>query len=162
MTDSRDKRKVNKSISRSELPGLEGHMLGTSDWMLLDQARINAFAEVTGDHQFIHVDPERAKATPLGGTIAHGFLTLSLTAGAAEQILPEIKGMAMAFNYGLDKLRFLAPVHAGSRVRARLTLRTVEDEGGNSIKLRSEIIMEIEGQDKPALIAETIAMFVFA
>ena len=126
-----------------------GKDMGTSDWLEIDQERINQFADVTLDHQFIHVDEE--KATPLfGSTIAPGFLSLSLMAGMpAPQVAPD--NMKMAFNYGLDKVRFLTPVNVGSKVRTKATLLSVDDKGDGRYLVKNEIKMEIEGQEKPAV-----------
>jgi acyl dehydratase len=140
-----------------------GQEVGVSDWHVIDQARIDRFAEVTNDHQFIHVDPVRAKAeTPFGGTIAHGFLTLSMLAPMGYEALPLIEGRAMGINYGLDKVRFLQPVRAGSRLRARYKLRDVTERSPKEVMLRYEVTVEIEGSDKPALYAESIALAVLA
>lgn len=133
--------------------------LGLSDWHLIDQNRINAFAECTGDHQWIHVDVERAKREgPFGGTIAHGYLTLSMLAPMQQEIgvIPEDAGQAI--NFGLDKLRFLTPVLAGSRIRMRVTLLSVEDRGKGRQLLKTQNTFEIEGEDKPALTAESLAL----
>ncbi len=147
----------------AELKGRIGEEVGLSEWHLIDQARIDRFAEVTNDHQFIHVDPVRAKAeTPFGGTIAHGYLTLSMLATMGYEALPALAGRAMGINYGLDKVRFLAPVRAGSRLRARYKLRDVSERSPKEIMLRYEVTMEIEGSDKPALYAEAIAIAVLA
>ncbi|MCZ8193285.1 MAG: MaoC family dehydratase [Brevundimonas sp.] len=142
----------------SRLPELVGREVGVSRWIEVDQARIDAFAEVTEDRQFIHIDPEAAKATPFGGTIAHGFLTLSLASAMSYDALPPLEGVVMGVNYGFDKLRFLAPVPAGSRVRGRFRLLSVEDKGGGRWLLKHELTVEIEGGDKPALIAEWLGM----
>ncbi len=140
-----------------------GQEVGVSDWHLIDQARIDGFAEVTNDHQFIHVDPVRAKAeTPFGGTIAHGFLTLSMLAPMGYEALPQIEGRVMGINYGLDKVRFLQPVRAGSRLRARYKLRDITERSAKEIMLRYEVTVEIEGSDKPALYAESIGLAVLA
>ena len=135
-----------------------GKDMGTSDWLEIDQERINQFADVTLDHQFIHVDEE--KATPLfGSTIAHGFLSLSLMAGMpAPQVAPD--NMKMAFNYGLDKVRFLTHVNVGSKVRTKATLLSVDDKGDGRYLVKNEIKMEIEGQEKPAYVAEALTMYV--
>lgn len=136
-----------------------GKELGVSSWQLIDQDRINAFADCTGDHQWIHVDVERAKREgPFGGTIAHGYLTLSMLAPLQQEIgvIPEDAGQAI--NYGLDKLRFLTPVKAGSRIRMRVKLLSVEDRGKGRLLLRTENTFEIEGEDKPALTAESLAL----
>ena len=146
----------------SDLPSLVGQEVGLSRWITVDQARIDAFARITEDEQFIHVDPERARATPFGGTIAHGFLTLSLASAMSYDAVAPLDGVVMGVNYGFDKLRFLAPVPAGSRVRGRFRLLSAEDKGGqdgvNRWLLKHELTVEIEGGDKPALIAEWLSM----
>ena len=142
----------------ADLPGLVGQEIGVSRWIMVDQARIDAFAEITEDRQFIHIDPEAAKATPFGGTIAHGFLTLSLLSAMTYDAVPPLEGVVMGVNYGFDKLRFLAPVRAGSNVRGRFRLLSVEDKGGGRWLLKHEVTVEIEGADKPALIAEWLGM----
>ena len=145
----------------SDLPSLVGQEVGVSRWITVDQARIDAFARITEDEQFIHVDPERARATPFGGTIAHGFLTLSLASAMAEAVGP-LDGVVMGVNYGFDKLRFLAPVRSGSRVRGRFKLMSAEDKGSQDgvtrWLLKHELTVEIDGGDKPALIAEWLSM----
>ena len=137
-----------------------GKDMGESDWLVVDQDRIDQFADATLDHQFIHVDSE--KATPLfGSTIAHGFLSLSLMAGMpAPQVAPE--NMTMAFNYGLDRVRFLTPVNVGSKVRTKAKLLSVDDKGDGRYLVKNEVTMEIEGQEKPAYIAESLTMYVTA
>ena len=137
-----------------------GKDMGESDWLVVDQDRINQFADSTLDHQFIYVDSE--KATPLfGSTIAHGFLSLSLMAGMpAPQVAPE--NMTMAFNYGLDRVRFLTPVNVGSKVRTKAKLLSVDDKGDGRYLVKNEVTMEIEGQEKPAYIAESLTMYVTA
>lgn len=142
----------------SELNALIGHEVGLSKWFEVDQARIDAFVDCTEDHQFIHVDPEAAKATPFGGTIAHGFLTLSLASAMSYDAVAPLDGVMMGVNYGFDKLRFLAPVRAGSRIRGRFKLLSAEDKGGGRWLLKHELTVEIEGEDKPALIAEWLGM----
>lgn len=137
---------------------LVGTDLGASDWVLIDQAKINAFAEVTSDHQFIHVDPVAAAATPFGGTIAHGFLTLSLLASMHPEGAVVLKGIKMGVNYGFEKVRFLQPVPSGSRVRARHVLKAFDDKGGGRYLVTTEVTVEIEGQEKPALIADWLGM----
>ena len=143
----------------SELQALIGQEVGVSRWITVDQARIDAFAKITEDEQFIHVDPERARATPFGGTIAHGFLTLSLASAMSYDAVAPLEGVVMGVNYGFDKLRFLAPVPAGSRVRGRFKLLSAEDKGGGRWLLKHELTVEIEGGDKPALIAEWVMQF---
>ena len=142
----------------SELAALIGTEVGVSRWFEIDQTRIDAFAEVTEDRQFIHVDPEAARATPFGGTIAPGFLTLSLASAMSYDAVKPLDGVVMGVNYGFDKLRFLAPVAAGSRVRGRFRLLSAEDKGGGRWLLKHELTVEIEGGDKPALIAEWLGM----
>ena len=146
----------------SDLPSLIGQEVGLSRWITVDQARIDAFARTTEDEQFIHVHPEAAKATPFGGTIAHGFLTLSLASAMSYDALAPLDGVVMGVNYGFDKLRFLAPVPAGSKVRGRFKLLSAEakgaDDGVTRWLLKHELTVEIEGADKPALIAEWLTM----
>lgn len=142
----------------SELQGLIGQEVGVSKWFEITQARIDAFADCTEDHQFIHVDPAAAKKTPFGGTIAHGFLTLSLASAMSYDAVAPLDGVVMGVNYGFDKLRFLAPVPAGSRVRGRFKLLSAEDKGGARWLLKHELTVEIEGGDKAALIAEWLGM----
>ena len=142
----------------SDLQSLIGQEVGVSRWITVDQARIDAFARITEDEQFIHVDPERARATPFGGTIAHGFLTLSLASAMSYDAVAPLEGVVMGVNYGFDKLRFLAPVPAGSKVRGRFKLLSAEDKGGGRWLLKHELTVEIEGGDKPALIAEWLGM----
>ena len=142
----------------SELQSLIGTEVGVSSWIEIDQARIDAFAEVTNDHQFIHVNPELAKQTSFGTTIAHGFLTLSLASGMSYEAVAPLEGVVMGVNYGFDKLRFLAPVPVNSRVRGRFKLLSAEDKGGGRWLIKHELTVEIEGGDKPALIAEWLGM----
>ena len=142
----------------SDLPSLVGQEVGLSRWISVDQARIDAFARITEDEQFIHVDPERAKSTPFGGTIAHGFLTLSLASAMSYDAVAPLDGVVMGVNYGFDKLRFLTPVPAGSRIRGRFKLLSAEDKGGGRWLLKHELTVEIEGAEKPALIAEWLGM----
>jgi len=142
----------------SELSSLIGQEVGVSRWIEIDQARIDAFAKITEDEQFIHVDPEAAKATPFGGTIAHGFLTLSLASAMSYDAVTPLEGVVMGVNYGFDKLRFLAPVPAGSKVRGRFRLLSADDKGGGRWLLKHELTVEIDGSEKPALIAEWLGM----
>nr|WP_314529311.1 MaoC family dehydratase [uncultured Brevundimonas sp.] len=146
----------------NELQALIGQEVGVSKWFEVDQARINAFADCTEDHQFIHVDPEAAKTTPFGGTIAHGFLTLSLASAMSYDAVAPLDGAVMGVNYGFDKLRFLNPVRVGSRIRGRFKLVSAEDKGGGRWLLKHELTVEIEGEDNPALFAEWLAMQVIA
>jgi acyl dehydratase len=135
-----------------------GQEVGASGWIAIDQHRIDQFAEATEDRQFIHVDPQAAAQTPFGGTVAHGFLTLSLVSrmGAEAMLLPE--GMQMAVNYGLDRVRFIAPVRSGSRVRGRFILDSVEEKAPGQLLMRHHVTVEIESQEKPALTALWIAL----
>ena len=139
--------------SATDLKTRVGEEIGVSGWIAIDQARIDAFADATEDRQFIHVDAAAAAQTPFGGTVAHGFLSLSLLSrmGAEAMLLPE--GMKMAVNYGLDRVRFLAPVRSGSRVRGRFTLDSVEEKAAGQLLLRHVVTVEIEGEEKPALTA---------
>ena len=129
-----------------------------SHWFVVDQGRIDAFAKVTEDEQFIHVDPVQAAATPFGGTVAHGFLTLSMLSSMAYGALPRIEGIAMGVNYGFDRVRFLHPVRSGSRVRARFTLMAVTQRSPREWQLTYDVSVEIEGQHKPALAATWLTM----
>ncbi len=130
-----------------------GEEIGCSSWLLVDQARIDAFAEATEDRQFIHVDPGAAASTPFGGTIAHGFLTLSLLSRMAAEAMLIPDTLKMAVNYGFDSVRFLAPVRAGKRVRGRFTLDSIDEKGPGRVLMRHRVSVEIEGEDKPALTA---------
>jgi acyl dehydratase len=138
-----------------------GQEIGVSAWHVVDQTLIDRFAEVTGDRQYVHVDPVRArKEAPFGGTIAHGFLTLSLLPAMAEQALPPIDGKALGINYGFDRLRFLAPVPAGARVRARFILADLKERAPGEFALHHQVIVEIDGAAKPALAADWITLVV--
>ena len=144
--------------SIEELKNLVGEEIGVSDWIEMTQERINKFAEATGDHQWIHVDTERAKTElPGGTTIAHGFLTLSLLPKIVQSIY-KIKGVRHSLNYGSDRVRFTAPVPAGSRVRGRYKLKSAEEVKNNGLKIIGETKIEIEGEDRPACIAESIGI----
>jgi acyl dehydratase len=142
----------------SEIKSCVGREVGVSSWIPIDQARIDAFADATEDRQFIHVDSAAAAQTPFGGTIAHGFLSLSLLSrmGAEAMLLPE--GLKMAVNYGLDRVRFLAPVRSGKRVRGRFTLDSVEEKAPGQWLLRHTVTVEIEQEEKPALTAVWLAL----
>lgn len=151
-----------RTVPAAELVDHVGEELGITEWLTIDQDRIDAFADATLDHQFIHVDPELAKQTPWGTTIAHGFLTLSLLSHFqfATMLAPE--DTVMAINYGTDRVRFLEPVRVGSRVRARSRLVEVTDKGAGRWLLKMETAIEIEGIDRPALVAEPLTMFITA
>ena len=141
----------------SELKKLVGQEIGLSEWVQLDQNRINEFANVTEDKQFIHVDPSRAsKETPFGGTIAHGFLTLSMLAKFAESAQPKIEGIKITINYGFDKIRFISPVAAGSLIRASFTLTELIEQTPKKIMTKWDISVEIRNQTKPAMVATWI------
>ena len=147
-------------ITPQELQTRVGQHLGTSEWVLVDQDMINKFADATGDHQFIHIDEEKAKLTPFGGTIAHGFLTLSLIPMlGAKTDAPKIEGIKMGVNYGGNKVRFLAPVRSGKRVRSHVKLLELEEKRPGQWQQTNEVTVEIEGEEKPALIAEWISQF---
>ena len=147
-------------ITPQELQAKVGEHLGTSDWVLVDQEMINKFADATGDHQFIHIDVEKARLTPFGGTIAHGFLTLSLIPmlGASTDG-PKVADVKMGVNYGGNKVRFLAPVRSGKRVRSHIKLLELDEKRPGQWQQTNEITIEIEGEEKPALIAEWITQF---
>lgn len=149
---------MTKELSTDELKGLVGSEIGLSDWILIDQARIDRFADVTEDRQFIHVDPKRAAETPFGGTIAHGFLTLSMLSRLAEHVIPRLKGVRMGVNYGFEKLRFMNPVRAGKRIRGRFTLMAADERLPGQWTCKYGVRVEIEGEEKPALVAEWIGM----
>jgi acyl dehydratase len=150
------------SISLDSYQALVGQEIGVSSWHRIDQARIDAFAEVTEDHQFIHVDPEGAKTTPFGSTIAHGFLTMSLLSGMSNEVMPTIEGSTMGVNYGFDRLRFISPVRSGKRVRGRFTLAKVEMRRPKELQSLTNVSVEIEGEEKPALVADWIGLIYFA
>ena len=142
---------------------LVGTETGISNWITVDQKMIDAFAEVTFDDQWIHVDPERAaRETPFGGTIAHGFLTLSLGSRFVYDCFPPLPGQVMGINYGFNKLRFLSPVKAGSRVRGRFTLLEIQKRKATELLRTNAFTIEIEGQETPALVAEWLGLAVFA
>jgi acyl dehydratase len=135
-----------------------GQEIGVSPWITISQADIDAFADVTGDHQFIHVDPEAAKTTPFGGTIAHGFLTLSLLSQMAANVMLRPEGIKMAVNYGFERVRFIAPVRSGKRVRGRFTLARMDEKNPGQYQFVHNVVVEIEGEEKPALIADWIGL----
>ncbi len=147
-------------VTADELRALVGSTIGTSDWLTIDQAMIDKFAEATGDHQFIHVDVEKAKLTPFGGTIAHGFLSLSIMPVlTAMTDMPRLDGIKMGVNYGGNKTRFLTPVRSGKRVRGHFKLLEIEEKRPGQWQQTVEYTLEIEGEDKPALIAEWVSQF---
>ncbi len=148
------------TVTFDELKALTGQAIGTSDWLTVSQEMIDKFADATGDHQFIHVDPEAAAKTPFGTTIAHGFLSLSLMpALTAKADLPRMDGIKMGVNYGGNKTRFLSPVKSGKRVRGHFKLLEIEEKRPGQYQQTIEYTLEIEGEDKPALIAEWVSQF---
>jgi acyl dehydratase len=144
----------------SEIKSRIGQEVGVSDWLMVDQARIDAFADATEDKQFIHVDADAAAAAPFGGTIAHGFLTLSLLSRMAADAMLVPEDVKMIVNYGLDRVRFLAPVRSGSRVRGRFTLDSVEERAPGQWLMHHDVIVEIEGHEKPAISATWLALVI--
>jgi acyl dehydratase len=149
-----------KIVPKDEMVNAVGTQFEPSEWVEVTQARINTFADCTEDHQFIHIDEEKAAQTPFGGTIAHGFLTLSLLSKMAEGngVIPE--NVVMGINYGFDKVRFLMPVRAGKRVRANASISAVDRKDDNRFLITQSISVEIEGEDTPALVAEWLTMVV--
>ena len=149
-------------IALEAYQALVGKEVGVSSWHLIDQPRINSFADVIEDQQFIHVDPERAKKeTAFGTTIAHGFLTMSLLSIMSYEVMPVIQGTTMGVNYGFDKLRFISPVCAGKRVRGRFVLAEAKLRKPTELQSRTSVTVEIEGEDKPALVAEWLGLIYF-
>lgn len=145
----------------SDLAARVGTTLGTSRWFEIGQDRIDRFADVTEDWQFIHLDPERAARAGFGGTVAHGYLTLSMLAPMAYDALPDMEGMRASVNYGFDRIRFLAPVPSGARLRARFDLLEVMPKGAGRMLARLAVTIEIEGQDTPAVSADWLVMYLF-
>ena len=145
-------------VTLQEIHALIGQEFGVSDWFEVSQDRINDFADVTVDHQFIHIDEKKAKATPFGGTVAHGFLTLSLLSKFVGEIGLKLEGSTMGINYGFDKLRFLAPVRANSRIRARFSLLSIAEKKAGHYLMSYEVTVDIEGEDTPALAAQWLGM----
>ena len=150
-------------VSLDTYRAMVGQEIGVSSWHLVDQGRINVYADVIEDHQFIHVDPERAKReTSFGATVAHGFLTMSLLSIMSYEVMPVIEGTTMGVNYGFDKLRFVSPVKSGSRVRGRFTLTEAKLRKPKELQSRTNVSVEIEGEEKPALVADWIGLIYFA
>jgi acyl dehydratase len=146
------------TIKARDLPSLVGRELEPSSWLEISQERVNRFADATNDHQFIHVDLEKAAQTPFRGTIAHGFLTLSLVSFLTAEKFPRIENVVMGINYGSDKVRFLQPVPVGSRIRARQTLMEATEKSPGQWLTKTAVTIEIEDQEKPAMYAEFLAM----
>ena len=150
-------------VSLEAYQNMVGHQVGVSSWHLVDQDRINLYADVIEDHQFIHVDPERARReTSFGATVAHGFLTMSLLSIMSYEVMPVIQGTTMGVNYGFDKLRFVSPVRSGSRVRGRFKLTEAKLRKPNELQSRTNVTVEIEGEEKPALVADWLGLIYFA
>lgn len=146
------------TVTFGELPGLEGAMLGTSDWFEVSQARINVFADATDDHQWIHVDPERAKDGPFGTTVAHGYLTLSLLIPLWTQLL-DVTDATTKVNYGLNKVRFPAPVPAGASIRLTGSIAKVEEVAGGGVQITADLVVEVRDGGKPACVAQPVFRF---
>lgn len=150
-------------ITLEAYQAMVGKEIGVSSWHLIDQPRIDTYAGVTEDHQFIHVDPERAKTeTAFGTTIAHGFLTMSMMSVMSYEVMPAIAGTTMGVNYGFDKLRFISPVRSGKRVRGRFVLAEAKLRKAGELQSRTSVTVEIEGEDKPALVAEWLGLIYLA
>ena len=144
--------------SLDEIRSRIGSEVGVSSWLTMDQERINEFADATEDRQFIHTDPETAARTPFGGTIGHGFLTLSMLSRMAAEAMLVPDSITMAVNYGLDRVRFVAPVRSGKRIRGRFRLDSVDEKAPGQLLLRHTVTVEIEGEEKPALTAEWLGL----
>jgi len=151
---------IKDNISVEDFKNSAGSELGPSDWLVIDQARINQFADATNDHQFIHVDTEKAATTPFGTTIAHGFLSLSLVSHLVGQIMLKPEGTVMGINYGSDKVRFLQTVKVDSRVRAKARVEKVSARPGGQFLVKSTVTMEIENEERPALVAEILSLYI--
>ena len=147
------------AVPIAELARRTGEEIGVSDWMLVDQARIDVFADVTEDRQWIHIDPVAAVDSPFGGTIAHGFLSLSLLAPLSYRALPPVEGLQTGVNYGFNNVRFLAPVRSGKRVRGRFLLKELVERTPGRWQMTVDATVEIEGETKPALVAEWMFLY---
>ena len=146
------------SATLDEIRSRIGEEIGVSSWLTIDQPRIDAFGDATEDRQFIHVDPQAAAQTPFGSTVAHGFLSLSMLSRMAADVMLVPDSMKMAVNYGLDRVRFIAPVRSGKRIRGRFKLDSVEEKAPGQILMRHTVTVEIEGEEKPALTAEWLGL----
>jgi acyl dehydratase len=155
-------RRAHQEMSIEALVARVGGEPFHSRWFVIDQSRIDAFAEVTEDRQFIHVDPERARATPFGGPIAHGFLSLSMLSAMGEDALPRVAGLAMGVNYGFERIRFITPVRAGARLRGNFKLTAATRRSARQWLMTKDVAVEIEGSEKPALAAQWLTMYVMA
>ena len=149
-------------METSEILDLKGSDLGHSDWFLIDQQRVNDFADVTIDHQFIHVDEAAAAAGPFGGTIAHGFLTLSLLVHLTSELATPLDNLVMGINYGFEKIRFLVPVPVGSEIRAHIKIADVAERNPGQFLFTQDVTVEIRGEDKPALVAQWLSLQITA
>ena len=147
-----------RTMTIEEVRSYTGQEIGVSDWFTLDQDKINQFADLTEDHMFLHVDPDAAAATPFGSTIAHGLLTLSMMPVMAYQAMPGVSGTKMGVNYGYNKVRFMAPVKSGKRIRGHFVVQGIEDKSDGRRQITHDVTIEIEGEAKPALVAEWITM----
>jgi acyl dehydratase len=147
-----------KAVKKEEVKAHIGKETGVSGWSVIDQNRINIFADVTEDHQFIHVNPAAAAKTPFGGTVAHGFLTLSMLSHFAKDTVLVLEGVKMGVNYGFDKVRFMAPVKSGKRIRGHFTLMSADEKAPGQWQFKYAVKVEIEGEEKPALMAEWLSM----
>ncbi|MCY0096598.1 MaoC family dehydratase [Hoeflea ulvae] len=152
---------MKRVISIAEVKDLVGTEVGVSDWMSVPQSRIDLFADATDDHQFIHVDPERAKDTPFGGTIAHGFLTVSMLSAMHSEAVPGLREDNVGINYGFNKIRFMAPVPAGGRIRGRFFLKEARMRGPGMLMTTFDVTVEIDGGKKPALTASWMTIIQF-
>ncbi|WP_117191902.1 MaoC family dehydratase [Rhizobium terrae] len=151
-----------REISLADMPGLVGTEVGVSDWIMVDQPMINMFADATHDHQFIHVDEQRAKAeSPFGGTIAHGFLTLSLLSAMNFDCVPKVREQIMGINYGFDRIRFMSPVKNGTRIRGHFTLADARFRGAGMMMTTYDVSVEIENERKPAMTATWVTIVQF-
>jgi acyl dehydratase len=151
---------MSKAISASDLPGMVGSQLEASDWLEITQERVNQFADATNDHQFIHIDPDAARSTPFGGPIAHGFLSLSLLSYLNAQNGLKIENAMMGINYGSDKVRYLMPVSVGKRIRSHQKLTGASEKSPGQWLIKTDVSIEIEGEETPALVAEILSMIV--
>ena len=149
-------------ITLDAYKAMVGQEVGVSSWFEIGQDRINGFADLTEDRQYIHVDEERARDTPFGGTVAHGFLTLSMLAAMGFDAQPKVAGTVMTVNYGFDRVRMMAPVRAGSRVRGHFVLKEIVERGPSEVMVKSQVTVEVEGAEKPALVADWLGLSRFA
>lgn len=147
-------------LSLSDYRAAVGREIGRSDWVRIDQSMIDAFAALTGDNQYIHIDPIRARQGPLGGTVAHGFLTLAIVGGLGPKIIPPIEGTKIGYNYGFNRVRLVAPVPSGSRIRVAFLARGAEERAPGQVMLTFSVTVEIENQTRPALVAEWLTLMV--